>query len=140
MVQHLTLGPPISSFMPTSMGFPSELSLLLKMLCTCGGTRVCQDPTSRACCRQWHRYHTAGFQADTGNIHCSYGEPHKQCLTSHQLRACLHQRAPWAWWQARALTTSRCCSPLTSIASRLRIEHARCGYVTSNCTNGPTQA
>jgi len=31
-------------------------------------------------------------------------------------------------------TTSRCCSPLMSMASRLTIEHASAGKVTSNCT------
>jgi len=31
-------------------------------------------------------------------------------------------------------TTSRCCSPLISIASRLSIEHGRAGKVTSNCS------
>jgi len=31
-------------------------------------------------------------------------------------------------------TTSRCCSPLISMASRLRIEHGRAGNVTSNCS------
>ena len=30
-------------------------------------------------------------------------------------------------------TTSRCCSPLMSMASRLSIEHGRAGNVTSNC-------
>lgn len=33
-------------------------------------------------------------------------------------------------------TTSRCCSPLISIASRLRIEHGNAGKVTSNCMLG----
>jgi hypothetical protein len=31
-------------------------------------------------------------------------------------------------------TTSKCCSPLMSMASRLTIEHASAGNVTSNCT------
>lgn len=31
-------------------------------------------------------------------------------------------------------TTSRCRSPLISIASRLSMEHGRAGKVTSNCT------
>lgn len=50
----------------------------------------------------------------------------KQCLISNinnQVRN----------YEVVAHTTSRCCSPLMSMASRLRIEHGREGKVTSNC-------
>jgi hypothetical protein len=48
--------------------------------------------------------------------------------------ACKYKRKKEKRWGLMVHTTSRCCSPLISIASRLSIEHGRAGKVTSNCS------
>lgn len=113
-----TLGAPIPSCR-ASITLPWESSLFLKISCFCKIYMTFLDIA------------LVNFPRNQSKlirmVLCIFINIEEWCLINQKKRS---KRL----WFLVIHTTSRCCSPLISMASRLRIEHGRAGKVMSNCT------